>query len=358
MDRDARPADWAGLDSWWATLAQPHRLTSQSDGARVVERDRVGNWWSEVDSWWQSSARYSGPTADTSWSQVFPEEQSPDPWADLDDWWELYAQTGTDAAVRLAAVLARSNTVWSASNAPFDTDPLATDVSDGATPRGPYHPSNEVAWSRWLAQLLRPAGALIATLFDIPVEGPPDEVIREARLSNPGGRPRRADLLICYGDRGISIEVKLDDENYGKTAETAALVEHHYDDREWTHVLLLPERKRNRLDAIVSPGVEQTPDGQLRIPWTDPGPVEVRYWRDITTALRTLLRAGEIVDDHWAANAYLFCAVAEQQLLNFVSHPDAKRFASPANVVEALRPHQLTDTIDRQLTYLQQQNTR
>lgn len=358
MDRDVRAADWVELDPWWDTGTQSHHLVLQFDDARVVERDRVGDWWTDVESWWHSSARQSGSTADAASSQVFPETQPPNPWAYLDDWWASYAETGTDAAVRLAAVLGRSNRIWAASDAPFDTDPLATDVSDGAAPRGPYRPSNEVAWSRWLAQLLRPGGALIAALFDVPVTGPPDEVIREARLSNPDGGTRRPDLLICYGDYGISIEVKLDDENYGKTAETAALIEHHHPDRAWTHVLLLPERKRDRLDAIVAPGVEQTPAGQYRIPWTEPGPVEVCYWRDVTATLRRLLRAGEIVDDHWAANAYLFCAVAEQQLLNFASEPDVKRYASPANVVEALRPHQLTDTLDRQLTYLQQQYDR
>ncbi len=342
------------LDPWWDTATQSHHLLSQSDGTRVVELDRINDWWTDVDSWWYTSARRFGPTADAASSQVFPETHPPDVWAGLDDWWASYAETGTDAAVQLGEVLAQSNARWAASDAPFDTDPLATDVSDRPAQRGPYHPSNEVAWSRWLAQLLRPSGVLIAALFDIPVEGPPDEVDREVRLSNPDGGTRRADLLIRHGDYGISIEVKLDDENYGKTAETAALVEHHYPDRAWTHVLLLPEQKRDRLDTIVAPGVEQTPAGQYRIPWTDPGPVDVRYWRDVTATLRRLLRAGEIVDDHWAANAYLFCAVAEQQLLNFASEPDVKRYASPANVVEALRPHQLTDTLDRQLTYLQQ----
>lgn len=346
------------LDPWWDTATQSHRLISQSDGARVVERDRITDWWTDVDSWWHASAQRSEQTTDTASSQVFPETHPPDSWAGLDDWWASYAETGTDAAVRLGAVLEQSNTLWDGSDAPFDTDPLATDVSDSPAQRGPYLPSNEVAWSRWLAQLLRPAGVLIAALFDIPVEGPPDEVDREVRLSNPDGGTRRADLLIHHGDYGISIEVKLDDENYGKTAETAALVEHHYPDREWTHVLLLPTRKRDRLDAIVDPGIKQSPDGHDRIPWTDPGPVDVRYWENLTAALRTLLRAGDSVDDHWAANAYLFCAVAEQQLLNFASEPGVKRFASPANVVEALRPHQLTDTLDRQTTYLQQQDDR
>lgn len=59
-------------------------------------------------------------------------------------------------------MLELSNTVWVASDAPFDTNPLATDVSEGAAPRGPYQLSNVVAWSRWLAQVLRPSGALIA----------------------------------------------------------------------------------------------------------------------------------------------------------------------------------------------------
>lgn len=147
--------------------------------------------------------------------------------------------------------------------------------------------------------------------------------------------------------------MKLDDENYRKTAETARLVERHYDDREWTHALLLPKRRKNRLDSTVeSPVVRH--DGRLRIMWDDPGPIDVIHWRDVTAAIRTVLRRGDAADDHWASNAYLFCAAAEQRIANFQSRPTVERLASPSNVVDTARPIEIADTLGEQLSYLRE----
>ncbi|KAB1189187.1 hypothetical protein GJR98_00660 [Haloferax sp. MBLA0077] len=148
--------------------------------------------------------------------------------------------------------------------------------------------------------------------------------------------------------------MKLDDENYQKTAETAALVEAYYDDLEWSHYLLLPKRKMSRLDAIVEPLLTELPDGRTEIAWDDPGPVTVLHWRDVTTAIRTLLYHADIVDDHWGANAYLFCAVAEQQLLKFQSQPVIEQLAAPATVVNTARPIRIAHTLGEQLTYLRE----
>jgi hypothetical protein len=195
---------------------------------------------------------------------------------------------------------------------------------------------------------------LVSELFDVAVNAVPGEVVREDQLKKADGSFRRPDVLLCYEDYGISIEVKLADENYGKTAETAELIERHYPDQEWTHVLLLPEQKRLRLESTVDPAVTQASGGRLQVEWNEPGPVGVVFWRDVTQATRSLLRRGGAVDDHWAANAYLFSAVAEQRIMDFRPQSVIERMAEPANVVDTIQPIALAGRLEEQLTYLRE----
>lgn len=81
------------------------------------------------------------------------------------------------------------------------------------------------------------------------------------------------------------------------------------------------------------------------------------YWRDVTAAIRSILRQDAMADDHWAANAYLFCAVTEQQVIGFQSEKSIERFVDPKNVVDALRPIGLDDTLEKQLKYLDQRGS-
>ncbi|OYR50458.1 hypothetical protein DJ73_15770 [Halorubrum sp. Ea1] len=148
------------------------------------------------------------------------------------------------------------------------------------------------------------------------------------------------------------MEVKLGDDNYRKTPETARLVERHYDDVRWDHVLLLPKRQRDRLDTVVSPSIDERPDGTREIVWDESGPVTVLYWQDIAAAVRAVLRRGDVVDDHWAANAFLFCAAVEQQIAGFQPQPTIDRMVDPSGVVETVRPIVVSETLDEQLTYL------
>ena len=316
MSSDVEPSDWTCLDPWWSAYVQTAR---NSDLAQVLDRERLAHYWDE-----------------------------------LDPWWNIYAETGYETAVKISDLLEQSNSEWKNSDAPFDTDPLTADLTSKRSLRGPLRPSGEVEWSRWLAQLMRPSKALTTELFDVTVNQAPSKVIRENQLSKEDGSFRRPDILLCHADRGVSIEVKLDDENYKKTAETAGLVERHYDDREWVHTLLLPRRKKKRLNAILEPPLNPRHDDQLQIEWDNPGPIEVKYWCDVTAAIRSLLRRGAVVDDHWAANAYLFCAVAEQQIMNFQPQPVVERLADPTSIVDTNRPIGIADTLEEQLTYLRE----
>jgi len=346
VDIDVEHSDGDWLDSWWATYAQ----------TRLIASSPVSSWmsdfpsgWATLDPWWQV---YPSPaTRSSTTPRILDLEQFADSWDELEPWWDRYSEIGHKTAVNLSNLLEQSDRKWKTSDSPFNTDPLAADLVKNGFHQGPLHPSNEVEWSRWLAQLIRPSALLPAELFGGPGDQAPSEVILEDQLSKKEGSFRRPDILVLYENWGVSIEVKLGDENYRKTADTARLVERHYDDREWKHTLLLPKRKKNRLEAIVGPSLTHRGD-YLTIEWDNPRPVDVVYWRDVTEAVRSILLRGEIVDDHWAANAYLFCAVAEQQLMNFQPQPVIERLAAPGNVVDTIQPIKLSDALEEQLTYL------
>jgi hypothetical protein len=313
----------------------------------------VAQDWHEIDPWTQTYVESTPATQGAASPQIVGLDRLTESWEELDPWWDVYTETGHETAIQICELLAQSNDAWKHSDGPFETDPLVADLTRERFLRGPLQPSSELKWSRWLAQLLGPSDALVRELFGVPVEQPPNEVARETRLPNQDGGFRRADIMVCHAEHGVSIEVKLHDENYGKTAETAKLVEQHYDQQEWKHVLLIPKRQKRRLDTIVSPPVRSCDNGQFQIAWDDPGPIAVLYWRDVAAAIRSVLRRGDVVDDHWAANAYLFCSVVEQQLIGFQPQPVVKRMADPASVVDMLQPISIADTFEEQLTYLQ-----
>lgn len=352
MYSEGTATDWETVDPWWVTYTTPPSIACTTETARVVDSDRLTDCWAAIDQWWHTYCETDpvvhGPTA----TESVVTSGVTDSWTDLDAWWDIYTATGHETAVDLAALLDQSTEAWAAAAGPFDSDPLAADLTLTRVDRGPLQPSNEMGWSRWLARVLAPSGALVAELFDVAVEGPPETIIREDRLATPDGSVRRPDILVCYPDRGISIEVKLGDEHYEKTAETARLVEQEYNDKDWTHVLLVPRWQADRLESIVAPPVTKGHDGQRRVEWADPGPIRVCYWRDVTAAIRSLLLQGTVVDDHWAANAYQFCAVAEQRLLGFQPQSVIDRLADPVTVVDALQPIALADTLAEQLSYL------
>jgi hypothetical protein len=313
------------------------------DSARAVDR------WPEFDPWWRAHANSTPHVRGTASSRALLTDGPVNSCSALDSWWDSYTEIGHETAVAIAELLKQSNEGWRQSAAPFDADPLAATVTQD---EGPLLPSTEEGWSDWLAKVLRPSAALVDELFDVAVEDEPDAIIREDQLSKDDGGFRRPDLLLFHTDRGISIEVKLGDENYAKTEETARLAEREYDDYEWHHTLLLPSRKTGRLSAIVDPAVSQRDDSRFQVEWDDPGPIVVVYWRDVTAAIRRLLRRGDIVTDHWAANAYLFCAAVEQRIMRFQPQPVIKKMADPANVVDTIQPIGLVDTLEEQLTYL------
>lgn len=352
MDNTVDPGDWVSLDAWWSAYSQIQALGRPCNKEQLISNEWLTSYWKDLDSWWQQSKESSTSFQTATSPQVLGLDQLVDQWDELDPWWSRYSETGSEKASKISEWLSQSNDEWKTADAPFRMDPLAADLTQGHFLRGPLQPSNEMAWSQWFTQLLGQSPGLVTEVFDVVVEQAPSKIVREEQLSKEDGSFRRPDILVFHADHGISIEVKLGDENYPKTAETANLVERFHDERNWTHTLLLPEEKKHRLDSIVDVPVESQPDGQLQVKWDDPGPVNVLFWRDVTAAIRSILRQDAVVDDHWAANAYLFCAVAEQQIMEFHPQPVVERLATPTDVVDTKQPMGIADKLEEQLRYL------
>lgn len=162
----------------------------------------------------------------------------------------------------------------------------------------PLRISREEDWSDWLAHLIQTStmGTFARDLFD---GNCATSVTREASLGNGA---RRADLLCRWstGKTATHIEVKVGDDAFEKTFETAGLVEAEHLETRWKHfVLLLPEQL-TQWDRIASS--RQT--------------VVARTWSDVALALRRQLWTQEepIV---WRVWALTFCGAIEQVLLGF-----------------------------------------
>jgi hypothetical protein len=278
-------------------------------------------------------------------------------WDELDSLWNDYAETGHETAVELANLLEASNEVWQKSDSIFNTDPLSA-ARHRQPVRGPLRPDEEPDWSEWLTRVLGPSQALVTELFDVPVHAASNKTVTEDHLTKENGGTRRPDILLFHANHAISIEVKLGDDHYEKTGETTRLTEQYYSEYDWSHVLLLPRAKRGRLETKLGAKLGFDEDDRTILRWDDSASqnsVTVLYWEDVATGIRACLRRGESVDEYWAANAYLFCATIEQQLLGFESQPAIEHLAEPADVVDKLRPITLADTLNEQARYLSKQ---
>lgn len=317
-------------------------------------RDRVrGGEWELLDSWWSIFARRTSPNGNTTRNRILNPARQPRVWSELDGWWDIFTETGHETALEIRDLLLGSNERWASGQGPFDTDPLATDVAAERSLLGPLQPVDELQWSYWLAELLR-VPRFTEQIFGCGFSDEDIEVIREdsyKRESEDG--TRRADIVLRQGDIGVSIEVKLFDTRFAKTAETAALVEGANSNLEWSHSLLLPNSQRKALVDDVDVSLETTEDGTECLESHEPVQINIVYWRDIATEARRLLRDGLIENDQWNAAAYLFCGLVEQQLLNFQPLPVIQRMADAERVTDTTRPIQLGTTLDEQLTHLQ-----
>jgi hypothetical protein len=184
----------------------------------------------------------------------------------------------------------------------------------------PLRLSREEDWSDWLAFLLQSSstGELASQLFrDVgeldaaPLAHP--DVGREEQTANGG---RRADLLIRWRDGGTShVEVKIWDQAFEKTFDTAAALRTEYAVNEWRgDFILLPEES---MDAWAVSAESMAPTFGFS--------VQAITWRRVAISLRRCLWARR-EPLTWLAWAYALCGSIEQFILQ---HP---RFESPSGV--------------------------
>lgn len=322
--------DWTALDTWWASRVESDQSSLFDTASIEVDPGSLDAQWTAIDGWWDSTLHSErsvlidgAESIDSGWlSELWPE---------LEPWWETYRVARQEDVTELLAELDAADDAWAASKSRFDADPLSVDWQSAHGSTGPIRLSREEDWSYGLAHLLRSGdGELLTELFG--ELGRVTSVETEAHLPGGDDTTRYEDILVTSPDGGISVEVKIGDTNLRKTLDTAALVEQHYHG-DWTHVLLVPEYQLPDLRATFGEGLSESDSGPPMIESARSGNIQVRYWREVSAALRTRLQCDGELSPHWAASAYVFCTLIEQRILGLVPRPSVERMVEAADVV-------------------------
>lgn len=345
---------WEEVDRWWDILIDSFPFVLASKETGTLDLSILQHQWGDMDTWWDTyvdgySLVQASETAVTLDDQLTTEQ-----WSELDSWWETHVESQHEALVELKTMLEDANKAWASSNSSFDADPLATDWKSNSQATGPLRTNQEENWSQWLAHLIRSGPPQFShELFGTDFENHPTTVQREAYHPDPGGTDRYADILLFYEHLGVSIEVKKGDEHYTKTIHTASLIESQHS-KDWTHFLLLPERKTTALSHSFPEEIVER-DGRLVIESDQTKDITVLFWRDISYALRQMLQDNSSVDTHWEASAYLFCTLIEQKISKFVPQPVIDRLSESEDVVQTESSVLLSGSvIPDQTTYLRE----
>ncbi len=272
-------------------------------------------------------------------------------WHKMDSWWKVHGEAHQKRIVELYELMEELSKEWKQSDCRFDQDPLVEDWSDESRKTGPIRPGLEENWSYWLAHLFRtPTGDFTKNLFGDRFDDKPEEVQCELVFYDEGGKDRRADILLKYETKGISIEVKIGDTNYGKTPHTANLIEND-DDREWDHYILVPRSKKSLMKAILGSNFQDHKDPYPTILSKKYPNIDVIYWRDVSQALRRTLLYGKNEDLHWQSSAYLFINLIEQKISkiynkNFVERNVVKEREPTFSDIKRIRSIETQDQIE------------
>ena len=343
---------WETIDGWWDSFVEDRSIAKGDDATANLDKKLWDGLWQEVDQWWESYVQiHSIATVEES-TALLDERWRDGLWNEMEPWWETYSERQRLQASELAELLDELDESWKRSESRFDSDPLSVDWTAHTHTRGPLRPNQEENWSQWLAHLLRSNGEFVGELFGDNFEGPPDSVRREVYLpsSDPERPDRYPDILLFSGQDGVSIEVKIGDEHFGKTPHTAALVERHHH-KDWHHVLLVPEYKRDTLEEVFEDELEGDSE-RLRIDGEQSGPLEAVFWRDVTAAIREMLRKGESTD-HWESSAYVFCTLVEQKVLGFNTEEKVADLAEASDVIKMSDSLSVSGgDVGKQLNYL------
>ena len=353
MGHILKPSTWYSVDTWWESFVKTELVVRTVDRTRRLDDRWVLEKWNTMEPWWDAYVESASPAEWDTTAATVDSRVLDGAWEDLDPWWTAFSAVREADVADLQDVLERSNREWERLESRFDVDPLATDWTPRPDTPGPLRPNQEENWSQWLTHLLRnPPNGFLDAVFDADdVNGNPEAVRREVHFPDPTDSDRYADILVSDDNQGSSIEVKWNDEHYWKTLHTAALIEAD-DTRTWQHFLLAPRYKDRAVRQTFGDDISDS-DGRPVISVAGYPPITVLHWREISTALRSVVKAGEVRDGHWAASAYLFCTLIEQKILQLIPKTTVDQIAASDDVIHASQTLSVaTGGVDEQLQYL------
>jgi hypothetical protein len=192
---------------------------------------------------------------------------------------------------------------WDGHLEDLDGDPSRADW----TAFRPLRADREEHWSDWLQHFIATSmsGAFSHQIFGRNSFAAAGECAQPRVLREDTAEARRADLVIQWrGALHTHLEVKVGDQSFAKTIETAESLERKYPRNAWTHYILLPLEDVARWSATSG---------------TEESGIHVITWDDVATALRRSLRRHD-ESRHWLTWSHGFCGLVEQKLLG---HPRA-----------------------------------
>jgi hypothetical protein len=346
-------ADWPEIDDWWGSCIATETLRFAPAHLRALIGPAATTDWDSVDECWAGFASTHEALFIDAHQQPWVDEAATDAWATIDGFWDGYATQQAPALEQLRNLLTAVRDRWRAGASVFDADPLTANWQASGPAAGPLRSTvDEEDWSQWLAHVLQSSsGPFVTALLELPEHAP--ETVRREVVFSDADTTRRIDILVEYPEAAVSIEVKNGDTNYGKTPETARLIEQE-SGRDWTHVLLLRRRNRAQLEHTFGDRLVAEEPQRPRIESEAAPPVEVCYWEDVSHALRRMLTGGHEPDSHWQASAYLFVTLIEQRILNLHSADFIDPETAPAGGSAAHDLHRLVALDpERQIDYLE-----
>lgn len=345
--------DWREVDPWWACYANTMAVSLYTESDVTLDTDHIRGDWLQMEGWWDAFVNSFSLDQIAGRIAVIEDRWFAAEWEELDPWWEEYVDLQKEAMSELEGLFSQVDQRWEQSASRFESGPLGVDWTANDPMAGPLWTRQEENWSQWLGHLIRTGpDSFLDALFGESLTGQPDTVLREKLLTHPSKTNRYPDILAFQGGRGVSIEVKKGDEAYGKTLDTAELIERRYP-REWTHLLLLPRRKQTALSETFENQLEDPSGERPTIRAERSNDILVLYWEEVSSTIRSVLKETVSLDTHWEASAYLFATLIEQKIAKFAPRPAVEQVARGNSVVRADSSLLLTssDTED-QISYL------
>jgi hypothetical protein len=345
--------DWSSIDSWWGSFKQDEPLIFAPPSIGEMPDVTKSHHWSDLDSLWNTFEVNHELLFTDEHVWRLPDSSKAGAWETVDNLWSSYAEQQQEDLLELQELMADLRETWTAGANQFEEDPLMTNWRSNSQYEGPLRTTiNEEDWSQWFSHLLRTSsGSFPHELLGTPDQSPTN--VRREVVFFDDNSERRVDILVEYEEFGVSIEVKQGDEHYGKTPETAGLIERN-DPRDWSHFFLLQKDKLPRLQRTFGDDLYRSEEGLPKIRSKQSADIDVRYWQDVSRILRQILLDGREPDNHWEASAYLFITLIEQRILGLhsFSFVDAA-IPSSGDIYPATDIHRLVVAeLDMQIDYL------